>query len=108
MGDITLNESTQQLLDEASLAGEDADSKVLNLLEAEYLRRLSQYRRVDLLMSEKYQMSFEEFHKQHITRKMGFSWEVERDAMDWETALSGIHSVELMLQKLRRASRGKH
>ena len=47
------------ILEGASLGGQDVDSKVMHLLKAEYLRRLSQYRRVDLLLTQKYGMSFD-------------------------------------------------
>ena len=53
MGEMTLDDRTRQLLDEAALVGDDIDSKILHLLESEYLRRLNQYRRVDHLLSQK-------------------------------------------------------
>ena len=46
-------------MEEVPLGGKDMDSKVRHLLRAEYLRRLSQYRRVDVLLTQKYGMSWE-------------------------------------------------
>ena len=104
MGEMTLDDRTRELLDEAALAGDDVDAKVLHLLESEYLRRLNQYRRVDHLLSQKYKMTFDQFHKRRIIQKLEFSLDSERDAMDWETAISGIETVQGKLTKLRQST----
>jgi hypothetical protein len=108
MSETTLDERTRELLDEAALVGDDVDSKVLNLLEAEYLRRLSQYQRVDHLLSQKYKMTFNQFHQRRIVEQLDFSLDSERDAMDWEAAISGIKTVQKKLKKLRQYSREGH
>jgi hypothetical protein len=96
-----LQERTRQLLDDPLLAGEDIDAKIRALVEAEYLRRLQQYRRQDRLLAQKYGMSFEAFLAQRIVAQQGYTWDVERDAMDWETAVDGIETVKRRLHKLR-------
>jgi hypothetical protein len=35
-------------------------------------------------------MSYKEFEDKNIVKEKGFSWEVEKDEMDWEHALEGI------------------
>ena len=77
------------------------DSKVRHLLRAEYLRRLSQYRRVDFLLTQKYGMSFDEFISRRIVRERGYAWDVESDAMEWETAISGIKTMRRNIEELR-------
>jgi len=104
MNHIVLPEKTQQLLANAPLTGQDADEKVRFMLENEYLRRLGQYRRTDLLMTRKYGMTFNEFVSRRITREKGYSWESESDAMKWETAVSSIRDMEDQLKKLREYS----
>ena len=71
------------------------------LIEAEYLRQLGRHRRTDAALAGKYGMTFDEFIARRIPREKGYSWEVEQDAMDWETAIGGIATVERQLRKLR-------
>lgn len=105
MSTATLNETTLQLLEEEPSAdGKDLDTKVRGLLRSEYLRRLSRYRHVDRLMADKYEMGFHEFIDRRVTQREGYSWEVESDAMRWETAISGISTLERKLKELQKAS----
>jgi hypothetical protein len=81
----------------------DLDTKVCLLLEAEYLRRLRQYRRVDYFLTQKYEMTFEEFTVQRVAQREGYTWDVETDAMDWETAVGGMKMMMRKLQELRES-----
>ena len=101
MENIAILKRTQELLEGASLGGQDVDSKVMHLLKAEYLRRLSRYRRVDLLLTQKYGMSFDEFVSRRVVREREYSWDVESDAMEWETAVSGIKTMRRNIEELR-------
>ena len=56
-----LMEQTQQFLNLTVPGDQGLDAKVRQLIEAEHLRKLAQYRRVDLAMVRKYGMDFEEF-----------------------------------------------
>ena len=109
MSDAKLLERTRRLLEEPLLGEQDLDTKVRLLLEAEYLRRLGQYRRVDRLLTQKYGMTFEEFVTRRVVQQREYTWDVETDAMDWETAASGMKTMERKIQELRemgRAQRG--
>jgi hypothetical protein len=79
----------------------DADSKLRALLEAEYRRRLARYDVTDRQLREKYGMTFEEFERERVVEKRGFTWEVESDAIEWETVLSGLRTVRRKLSELR-------
>ena len=57
-------------------------------------RRLAHYVHIDRELSQKYGLTFLEFSAKYITRQAGYSWEVETDAMDWETAISGIETLK--------------
>ena len=92
---------TKKIIEEAHLAGKNLDTKVLYLLRSEYLRNLGQYRRVDLL-KRKYGITFDEFFSRKIVKKKEYNWEVEKDAMDWETAISGIQTIEQKLNELKK------
>ena len=101
MGTAILLERTQELIRHSVPGNQDMDTKVRQLIKAECMHQLARYRRVDMTLNRKYGLTFEDFLNQHITRKMDYSWEVEKDAMDWETAIGGMETVERKLKELR-------
>jgi hypothetical protein len=103
-----LQESTRQLLEEPLLEGQDLDSKVRLLLRSEYLRRLARYRHIDRLMAGKYGVQFDEFVSRRVVKEEGFSWDVESDAMNWESAISGTRTMERKLRELHEPEHGYH
>jgi len=103
--EVKLREQTRQFLEDPLLGEQDLDTKVCALLEAEYLRRLGRYRRTDRNLARKYGMTFEAFLERRIVLQKGYTWEVEQDAMDWETAAGGIKTVERKLDELRETQR---
>jgi hypothetical protein len=108
MRTLTLDETTLQLLaQEPPTEGGDLDTKVHALLKSEYLHRLSRYRYVDRLMVDKYGVEFHEFVSRRVTQREGYSREVESDAMSWETAISGIGTLERKLGELNKGEQGK-
>lgn len=76
------------------------DDKLSRLLAAELRRRLAGYRRTDLQLRQKYGFDFETFERQEMTKQRGYSWEVESDAIAWETAVDGIRTMERQLREL--------
>lgn len=105
MGEASLLDRTRQLLEEAPLGGQDIHTKVRHLLIAEYLHRSGQYRRVDLSLREKYGMTFEEFVARRVVHKKEYTWDVESDAMEWETAVSGLTTMERKVAELQKEDR---
>jgi hypothetical protein len=103
MSEFILLDQTVQLLEEAPIRGQTVDEKVRQLLRAEYLHQLGQYRRLALVLSRKYGMDFNQFLQQGIVEKLGYGWEVETDAMQWETAVSGIQTIERKLAEFPEA-----
>ena len=103
MTDIALLEKTKQLLVNAPITGQDFDTKIQNLLEGEYLRHLARYRHTDFLLTLKYGMAFDEFIRQRVIRQKNYSWDSESDAMKWETAISGMNTMERNLKELQEA-----
>ena len=108
MSEAILQEHTRRLLEEPLLGEQDVDTKVRGLLEAEYLRRLARYQRVDHELNQKYGMTFDEFTSRRIVQREGYTWDAETDAMDWETAISGIKTLTTKLQDLREPAHGHH
>ena len=78
------------------------DDKLALLLEADTRLRLARYSLTDRQLGQKYQMSFEEFERQRITEQRGYTWEVESDAIAWETAVDGGRTVQQQLSDLLR------
>lgn len=98
---INLLEQTKAFLDETLPSELDTDAKVRQLIRAEYLRELSRFRRTDLAMVHKYSVSFDEFIGQSMVEQLGYSWEVEQDAMAWETAVDGILNIKRKLKRIQ-------
>lgn len=99
-----LLEQTEELLRNSVPKEQYLNGKIRRLVEAKCLRELSRYRRTDMGYKRKYGVIFDEFLKQRIVRKLDYTWEVEQDAMDWETAVSGMETAKRKLQELRADS----
>lgn len=106
MVQVQLREQTEALLNDPLLGQADVDSKVRHLLEAEYLRHMGRYQRTEQNLRQKYGMTFDEFIDQRVVEQRSYSWEVERDAMDWETAIGGISTMARKLKELRLGAHG--
>lgn len=98
---INVSDKVAQHLNNLSL-GEvtDIDEKLRVLLEAEYRRKLTRYNLTDRQLTQKYGMNFEEFEKNKLTKKHDYSWDVESDAITWETAVDGIATMQRKLEEL--------
>ena len=101
MSQSILREQTCQMLEDPLLGSQDVVTKVRLLVEAEYMRRLGAYRHTDRTLSQKYGMTFLEFIDRHVAQKHGYAWEVENDAMSWETAVGGMQTMERTLREVR-------
>jgi len=108
MNQTILAESTLEMLAEPWLGKGDLDSKVRYLLEGEYMRRMVGYLRTDHALAEKYGMAFEEFMAQRVVQQKGYTWEVEKDAMDWALATDGAQMIADRLRALRAMNYVRH
>ena len=100
---ITISDEIAQHLQSLSFdQAQDVDEKLRKLLFAEYRRRLSHYSLTDRRLTEKYQMSFETFEQEQMTKQQGYTWEVESDAIAWETAVDGIQTIRRQLAELEQ------
>ncbi len=98
---ITISDKIAHHLNRLPGNGSTIEVKFSVLIEGEYRRRLARYRLTDANLSRKYGMSFAEFEEQRVTEREGYSWEVEQDAIAWETAVDGIATVERQLRDLQ-------
>lgn len=98
---ITIADDIVEHLNEMSLgSSEKVDDVLRQLLIAEYRRRLTRYQLTDQQISQKYHLDFAAFEQQQITKQRDYGWEVESDAMAWETAVDGIATMKRRLLDL--------
>ncbi len=72
----------------------DFEIKIRKILENEIRRRLAQYEVIDRTFQKKYGMSIEQFEKERIVQKKGYSFEVESDYHDWDAAVDTIETLQ--------------
>ena len=78
------------------------EKEIKEAVLSEYERRLVLYRLTDEQFKKKYGMNFTEFEKKNLVKEKGFSWEVEKDAMEWEHAVEGIVSLQEKINKIKK------
>jgi hypothetical protein len=96
---LTVSEEIARHLNQL-LLGENLNDHLRRLLVAEYRRKLTRYNLTNRQLSQKYQMSFDEFEHHQVTQQHNYSWEVESDAMAWETAIDGSRTLQRQLAEL--------
>lgn len=98
---ITISDEVADHLDKLTVGqSADVDQKLRLLLSAEYRRKVTHYCLTDGQLQQKYGVSFEAFEQKQLTEALGYSWEVESDAMMWETAVDGIKTMKRQLRQL--------
>ena len=78
-----------------------SEKEIVESLIFNFKRKLAIYKLIDKKMREKYGMDFEQFEKDNLIKKNNFSWEVEKDAIEWEHAISGIKYIENKLKMFK-------
>jgi len=48
-------------------------------------------------------MSFAEFEAKNVVKEKDFTWDVEKDAMEWEHAVENIRHLQEKIKKLKEA-----
>lgn len=82
------------------------ENEIKEAVLSEYERRLVLYKLTGERLKKKYGMSFKEFEEREIVKEKGFSWEVEKDAMDWEHAVDGIRYLQDKINKIKESDDG--
>lgn len=70
---------------------------------SESRRKLVIYKLTDERLKKKYGMGFDDFEARNTVKKNDFSWDVERDAMEWEHAIEGIIYQQEKIKKLQES-----
>ena len=80
-----------------------SEKELKEVVLSEYERRIVLYKLTDERFKKKYGMKFPEFEKKNLVKEKGFSWEVEKDAMEWEHAVEGLASLQEKINKIEKA-----
>jgi len=80
-----------------------SENEIKEALLSEYEKKIILYKLTDERLKKKYKMSFNEFEEKNIVKEKDFSWEVEKDAMDWEHAVEGIRYLQEKTDKIKKA-----
>ncbi len=74
---------------------------VVDALERELLLKKSRYEETARKMREKYGMEFKRAERE-LLKAENYSWEVERDLIEWEHAEEGIKSCTELLEEIKK------
>ncbi|MFQ5813906.1 MAG: hypothetical protein ACE5I2_12090 [Anaerolineae bacterium] len=100
MSSIAMPEKIVRIIDRLE-AGGKIEAKLGLVVENELRRRLARYELTDRLFRKKYGMTLDEFEKNEMVKKLGYSFEVESDYHDWDMALDGIKTLRRDLEEIR-------
>ena len=97
----TITEKTTKILDILIPEG-DLDYKVRKILREDLKRKLTEFQLIDNRFQKKYGMTLDEFEKRNIIKEKGFSFEVESDYHEWDSAEDAIKTLKAKIEDLSR------
>ena len=95
----TITEKTTKILDILIPEG-DLDYKVRKILREDLKRKLTEFQLIDNRFQKKYGMTLDEFEKRNIIKEKGFSFEVESDYHEWDSAEDAIKTLKAKIEDL--------
>lgn len=96
-----ITEKTTKILDLLIPQG-DTDSKVKKIIVEDLKRKLAEFQLIDHRFQKKYGMTLDEFEKRNIVKEREFSFEVESDYHEWDSAIDAIKTLNAYLEDLAR------
>lgn len=97
----TITEKTTKILDLIIPEG-DLDYKVRKILKEELKRKLTEFQLIDNRFQKKYGMTLDEFERKNIIKEKDFSFEVESDYHEWDSAVDAIKTLKAKIEDLSR------
>ena len=97
----TITDKTSKILDLLIPEG-DLDYKVRKILREDLKRKLTEFQLIDNRFQKKYGMTLDEFEKKNIIKEKGFSFEVESDYHEWDSALDAIETLKAKIEDLSK------
>jgi phage/plasmid-associated DNA primase len=95
----TITEKTAKVLDILIPEG-DLDSKVKHIIIENLKRKSAEYHLIKRRFEKKYGMILEEFERKNVIKERGYSYEVETDYHEWDSAVDAIETIELHIKEL--------
>ncbi|MDP2753478.1 MAG: hypothetical protein Q8P40_03715 [Nitrospirota bacterium] len=97
----TITEKTTKILDLIIPEG-DLDYKVRKILREDIKRKLTEFQLIDNRFLKKYGMTLDEFEEKNIIKEKGFSFEVESDYHEWDSAVDAIKTLKAKIEDLSK------
>lgn len=97
----TITKKTSKILDNLIPEG-DIDSKIRRIIIEDIKRKLVEFQLIDHRFQKKYGMTLDEFEKRGIIKEKGFSFEVENDHHEWDSAADAIKALKNHLKDLSK------
>lgn len=95
----TITEKTTKILGLLIPQG-DTDSKVRKIIVDDLKRKLTEFQLIDHRFQKKYGMTLDEFEKRNVIKEKDFSFEVESDYHEWDSAIDAIKTLKTYLEDL--------
>ncbi len=77
------------------------EKEITQAVLSDYEKKLISYKFTNERLEKKYGMNFNEFEEKNIIKNKDFSWEVEKDAMNWEHVVECIRYLEEKIKKIK-------
>ena len=100
----TITEKTTKILNLVIPEG-DIDYKVRKILREDIKRKLVEFQLIDNRFQKKYGVTLDEFEKRNIIKEKGFSFEVESDYHEWDSAVDAIKTLKAKIEDLSKNDR---
>lgn len=97
----TITEKTTKILNLVIPEG-DLDYKVRKILREDIKRKLVEFQLIDNRFQKKYGVTLDEFEKRNIIKEKGFSFEVESDYHEWDSAVDAIKTLKAKIEDLSK------
>ena len=97
----TATKKTTNILDFLIPEG-DFDYKLRKILSEDIKRKLIEFQIIDNRFRKKYGMTLEEFEQKNIIKEKGFSFEVESDYHEWDSAVDAIKTLKAKIEDLSK------
>jgi len=97
----TITEKTTKILNLVIPEG-DIDYKVRKILREDIKRKLVEFQLIDNRFQKKYGVTLDEFEKRNIIKEKGFSFEVESDYHEWDSAVDAIKTLKTKVEDLSK------
>jgi len=92
-------EKTEKILNLLIPQG-DLDSKIRKILIEDLKRKLTEYQLIEKRFEKKYGMNLEEFESKNIIKEKNYSFEVESDFHEWDSAADAVKTIGTYIKDL--------